>query len=396
MVIETLKQTLKRINTQMRVDDIRDGIRRLKEYLSTGDASTTGYSSEDLNRFIVVRRYGDLTLITYTNAAQYDAEWNSFLRVCRGIVLDSRANVVSLPFHKFFNIDEHDETHLQLVAAWRYRSITEKLDGVMIQVFRHRDEVVFASRHGIGTRASQLAAALAADIATRILSRVDFQHTLICELIHPEVLQPGMISYSPGLRLLVPLFIRNLETLELIPARELLAASVLSESYGLPQDYHYDSIHRLVEVAKSYTGADWEGVVVQGSGECGNQLVKIKTFGYIKRLQLLRGISPRRIIQVYREHGMSAVLQLIADVEEIVLSSPVIHKTITLLQSEEENILREAKKYADVPIERITEVPVEWRWVVSYQGTEKLERAIRKRVASRVESLMCKKEEESC
>jgi len=377
----------------MRVDDIRDGIRRLKEYLSTGDPSVTGYSSEDLGRFIVVRRYGDLVLLNYTNAAQYSANWNNLLRVCRGIVLDKQLNLVSMPFHKFFNIDEHDETHLQLVAAWRYRSITEKLDGVMIQVFRHEGELVFASRHGIGTRASQLAAALATDINSRILSRIDFQHTLICELIHPEVLQPGMISYSPGLRLLVPLFIRNLETLELIPARELLAASVLSESYGLPQDYHYDSIHRLVEVAKSYTGADWEGVVVQGSGECGNQLVKIKTFGYIKRLQLLRGISPRRIIQVYREQGMEGVKQVIADVEEIVLSSPVIHKTITLLQSEEENILREAKKYADVPRERITEVPVEWRWVVGYRGSPKFEGAIRKRVATRVE-LMCKDEEQ--
>jgi hypothetical protein len=128
----------------------------------------------------------------------------------------------------------------------------------------------------------------------------------------------------------------------------------------------------------------------------GNQLVKIKTYGYLHRLQVLRGLSPRRIIQVYRQAGMEGVKQIIADVEEIVLSSPVIHKTITLLQREEENILLEAQKYADVPKERITEVPVEWRWVVSYRGTEKFERAIRKRVAGKVESLVCKKEEESC
>jgi hypothetical protein len=90
---------------------------------------------------------------------------------------------------------------------------------------------------------------------------------------------------------------------------------------------------------------------------------------------------------------MSAVLELIAGIEEIVLSSPFIHKTITLLQREEENILQEAQKYADITKERITEVPVEWRWVVSYHGTEKLERAIRKRAATRVE-LMCKDEEQ--
>jgi hypothetical protein len=380
----------------MRIDDIRDGIYRLKAYLRTGDESITGCSSEDLSRFIVVRRYGDLMLVNYTTAAQYDAEWNSFLRVCRGIVLDSHANVVSFPFHKFFNIDEHAETGLQEVAGWQYRSITEKIDGVMIQVFRHRGEVVFASRHGIGTRASQLAAALATDIDTRILSRIDFRNTLICELIHPEVLQPGMISYSPGLQLLVPLFIRNLETLELIPARELLAPSGLSASYSLPQDYHYDSVHRLIEIARHYTDTNWEGVVVQGHGELGNQLVKIKAYGYLHRLQILRGLSPRRLIEVYRQAGMEGVKQIIADVEEVVSSSPIIHKTITLLQREEENMRLEVQKYADVPKERITEVPVEWRWVVSYRGTEKFERAIRKRVAGKVESLVCKKEEESC
>jgi len=374
----------------MRVQDILEGIDRLRAYLRTGDASVTGCSSEDLSRFIVVRRYGDLTLITYTNAAQYDAEWNNFLRVCRGIVLDSRANVVSFPFHKFFNIDEHDETRLQEVAKWQYRSITEKLDGVMIQVFRHEGELVFASRHGIGTRASQLAAALATDIDSRILSRIGFRHTLICELIHPEVWQPGMIYYQN--KALVPLFVRDLDTLELYPSGELFH-EMLPPNFILPNRYLYENVRSLVKVVRDYHEPDWEGVVVQGSGELGNQLVKIKTYGYVHRLQILRGLSPRRLIEVYRHAGMEGVKQVIADVEEIVLSSPKISETIDSIKREEENILREAKKYADVPRERITEVPEQWRWVVSYQGTEKLERAIRKRVASRVE-LMCKDEEQ--
>jgi hypothetical protein len=217
-----------------------------------------------------------------------------------------------------------------------------------------------------------------------VIADIPFQRfTLIMELIHPDVWQPGMICYQN--KVLVPLFVRDLDTLELYPAAELFCEG-LPTSFVLPNRYLYEDVRSLVKVAREYGEPDWEGVVVQGYGELGNQLVKIKTFGYIKRLQLLRGISPRRIIQVYQQAGMSAVLELIADVEEIVLSSPVIHKTITLLQREEENMRFEVQKYADIPKERITEVPVEWRWVVSYQGTEKLERAIRKRVASRVES----------
>jgi len=373
----------------MRVQDILEGIDRLRAYLRTGDASVTGCSSEDLSRFIVVRRYGDLTLITYTNAAQYDAEWNNFLRVCRGIVLDSRANVVSFPFHKFFNIDECEETAIKNVSGWSYRSITEKLDGVMIQVFRHEGELVFASRHGINTKASVLARQLACDI-DRVIDKIPFpRFTLIMELIHPEVWQPGMIYYDN--RMLVPLFVRDLDTLELYPSGELFHE--LPPSFILPDRYLYENVRSLVKVVRDYHEPDWEGVVVQGHGELGNQLVKIKTYGYVHRLQILRGLSPRRLIEVYREQGMEGVKQVIADVEEIVLSSPVIHKTITLLQREEENILQEAKKYADVPRERITEVPEQWRWVVGYRGSPKFEGAIRKRVASRVES-MCKDEEQ--
>ena len=370
----------------MRIQDILEGIDRLRNYLRTGGADCTGYTADQLDKYLSIRRYGDLTLINYTNAAQYDANWNNFLRVCRGIVLDSHSNVVSFPFHKFFNIDEHHETDLQAASGWHYRSITEKLDGVMIQVFRHRGEVVFASRHGIGTRASQLAAALATDIDSRILSRIGFRHTLICELIHPEVWQPGMIYYQN--KALVPLFVRDLDTLELYPSGELFHE--LPPSFILPDRYLYENVRSLVKVVRDYHEPDWEGVVVQGRDELGNQLVKVKSYGYLRRLQVLRGLSPRRLIEVYRQAGMEGIKQIIAGAEEIVLSSPDIHKTIVLLQREEENMRLEVQKYADVPIERITEVPVEWRWVVSYQGTEKLERAIRKRVATRVESAIHK------
>ena len=373
----------------MRVQDILEGIVRLRNYLRTGGADCTGYTADQLDKYLNIRRYGDLTLVNYTNAAQYDAEWNSFLRVCRGIVLDKQLNLVSMPFHKFFNIDECDETAIKNVSGWRYRSMTEKVDGVMIQVFRHEGELVFASRHGINTEASVLARQLACDI-DRVIDKIPFpRFTLIMELIHPEVWQPGMIYYDN--RMLVPLFVRDLDTLELYPSGELFHE--LPPSFILPDRYLYEDVRNLVKVAREYGEPDWEGVVVQGHGELGNQLVKIKTFGYIKRLQLLRGISPRRIIQVYREQGMEGVKQIIADVEEIVLSSPKISETIDSIKREEENILQEAQKYADITKERITEVPVEWRWVVGYRGSPKFDGAIRKRVATRVE-LMCKDEEQ--
>ena len=368
----------------MNLDNIRFGLDRVANYLRSGDPNVTGYSRNELSQYLTVRRYGELVLFNYTNAAQYRADWNNFLRVCRGLVLDSNGRIVSFPFHKFFNINEYPETDIQMVSRWSLRSITEKLDGVMIQVFLHEGELVFASRHGIWTRAAKLAKELAVDIEA-ITSRFDFPFTLICELIHPEIWQPGMVQYEQDLKLLVPLFVRNLNTLELIPAHEVLGD--LPAPYGFAQRYQYNSIQDLVRVASSYQDADWEGVVVQGMDECGNQLVKVKSFGYIKRLQIIRGLSPRRLIQVYVQYGMDTVRYLITSLEEVVLAVPVIRSTIELLEQEESRLREEIQRYM-LPKDRVMEVPEEWRWVVSYQGTPKLEMALRSRVANRVNSII--------
>lgn len=367
----------------MQIEDLRKGLQLARYYVQTGDSSGTGYSEQELSRYLTVRRYDKLTLLNYTNLAQYHAQWNPFLRVCRGLVIDTNGQIVSFPFHKFFNINEQPETHILEVSQWEFRSVTEKVDGVMIQVFRHEGKPVFASRHGIWTPSSILASELAKDIDC-LVSSFDFPFTLICELVHPKVWQPGMIHYGADVELLVPLFVRNLDTLELIPAHELLGD--LPPRYRFPEQYRYRDIQSLVDDAGKHESHQWEGAVVQGAGERGNRLVKVKSLGYIRRLQLVRGLSPNRILQIYRQQGMDGVRDAIASVEEIVLTVPTIRSVIEALEHEESRLREEIRRYM-LPRDRVMEVPQEWRWVVSYQGTGKMDTAIRKRVSGIVDRL---------
>ena len=54
-------------------------------------------------------------------------------RQCRGIIFDHDGNVISLPIHKFFNVNEKDETQSHLIDLTQPHVILEKLDGSMIR-----------------------------------------------------------------------------------------------------------------------------------------------------------------------------------------------------------------------------------------------------------------------
>jgi RNA ligase len=54
-------------------------------------------------------------------------------RECRGLIFDLQGNLISRPYHKFFNIGEKHETHLNKVNLDEPHVILEKLDGSMIR-----------------------------------------------------------------------------------------------------------------------------------------------------------------------------------------------------------------------------------------------------------------------
>src|SRR5690606_20426848 len=58
-------------------------------------------------------------------------------RNCRGVTFDDRSgDVVSLPLHKFFNLNQTEETQFHVLRD-RRATIYEKLDGSMIHFFKH-------------------------------------------------------------------------------------------------------------------------------------------------------------------------------------------------------------------------------------------------------------------
>lgn len=54
-------------------------------------------------------------------------------RECRGLIFDTDGNLISRPFHKFFNINERDETQTHAVDMSQPHIVMEKMDGSMIR-----------------------------------------------------------------------------------------------------------------------------------------------------------------------------------------------------------------------------------------------------------------------
>ncbi|GIV22010.1 MAG: hypothetical protein KatS3mg023_3761 [Armatimonadota bacterium] len=352
----------------MTVREIRRAIDEAIHIVRSGD-----YDPTILN----VRTHGNLTLLNYTDKASYRGMWTPWLRVCRGLVIDSENNLVSLPLVKFFNLNEHDETSPAHLADKTVRCVCEKADGVMIQVFHHEGELVFASRHGIWTRAAVIASQLAGGCI-----QLPEGYTMVAELLHNEVWQPGMCT-PPAQPALVILYLRDLSTLELIPAVEFY--SHLEPPLRLPQQYPVYSIDEAVQLVEMAEHADWEGVVVQYTHGYGNLLVKLKSPEYLKRLASVRGMTTNRMLRTYLEGGLEALRATVAEVEEFLVYLPHVQELIARIESLERQVTEQAQRYAGLGRARVLDIPPPWRWTVSYTG-DKFNRSIRKIVVREMEN----------
>lgn len=69
----------------------------------------------------------DLTILNYTQKAQFERCWNNETLMCRGLILDGQDRIVARPFKKFFNLSEAINQGEQIPAEDFL--VTEKLDG---------------------------------------------------------------------------------------------------------------------------------------------------------------------------------------------------------------------------------------------------------------------------
>lgn len=70
-------------------------------------------------------------------------------RECRGLIFDTEGKIMSRPYHKFFNVNEKEETQSHRLDLTRAHTVMDKLDGSMIRPVRMHGMVRLATKMGV-------------------------------------------------------------------------------------------------------------------------------------------------------------------------------------------------------------------------------------------------------
>ena len=114
---------------------------------------------DDLNGYDEIRVIEKdwYTVINYTVAFEDTFKWDSedshassIRRECRGLIFDTETgNLISRPYHKFFNAGEKEETQLNKINLYEPHVVLEKLDGSMIRPIPTPEGFRLATKAGI-------------------------------------------------------------------------------------------------------------------------------------------------------------------------------------------------------------------------------------------------------
>jgi RNA ligase len=87
----------------------------------------------------------DLTIWNYSPKVQYERLWDDVTIMCRGLVTNSKGEIIARPFKKFFNYEEHKPEDLPNEQFEVY----EKMDGSLGILFYYETELSDEKRYNI-------------------------------------------------------------------------------------------------------------------------------------------------------------------------------------------------------------------------------------------------------
>jgi RNA ligase len=220
----------------------------------------------------------DLTIWNYTPKVQYDKLWDDITLQCRGLVTNSKGEIVARPFKKFFNYEEHKPEDIPNEDYVAY----EKMDGSLGILFYYENEWILATR---GSFTSPQAFK-----GKEILDRHDISawrkdNTYLFEIIYPG--NRIVVDYGDEEKLVV-LGAIHTETGEEIPDSSLF----WTQDSGFEVVTTYKTWGEGYDLLKEEIQKDREGYVLRFKN---GFRMKIKGDEYVRLHRILTNISNRDI-----------------------------------------------------------------------------------------------------
>jgi RNA ligase len=289
-----------------------EGVRELQEAVKKYGTSIKSYEEFGFIR-ATLHPSEPYILFNYSDIAQYEGRWNVVERASRGLILNHQTGeIVALPFAKFFNLNEREETRIANLPAGEVE-VTDKLDGSLGVLFRTTDGYSVATRGSFASRQGQWATRL---VRTRYnLSDLDPDITLLFEIIYPD--NRIVLNYGDKADLFL-IGARRFDGYDL-PYRELVP---LAEKYGfplVPREAEGIGLNDILTKVPVIEGI--EGWVLRFEN---GLRVKIKTEEYAHLHRLYWNFSPNRVYEAmllgnakWREYLVALPEELRGEAERI-------------------------------------------------------------------------------
>jgi len=226
----------------------------------------------------------DLTIWNYTPKVQYERLWDEITLQCRGLVTNSKGDIIARPFKKFFNYEEHKPEEIPNEDYVVY----EKMDGSLGILFNYNSEWILATR---GSFTSPQAIK-----GKEILDRHDISawrkdNTYLFEIIYPE--NRIVVDYGSEEKLVVIGGVHT-ETGDEIPDSSLF----WTQESGFEVVTTYKTWGEGYDLLKEEISKEKEGYVIRFKN---GFRMKIKGDEYKRLHRILTNISNRDIFEYVKE-----------------------------------------------------------------------------------------------
>jgi len=258
--------------------------------------------------------YPELAIFNYTPQTTYERIWNVYTMISRGLVLDMvNEKIKALPFAKFFNYGELEDTSLKHLSDsepdMKYE-VFNKLDGSLGIGFFHKGNWIWATRGTFVSEQAQFANSFIRNKYTEDeLEHYSFEYdnmTMIGEIIMPS--NRIVVDYGDREEIVLLSMRRNKDGKE-IPYDCL---ETEANYLNLNVVHKYNTIKSLSKLMKEREEWDSnvEGVVIKY--ENGKRL-KIKGEEYLKIHSLMYNVSTKKFVRNWADDELDELIKLIPE-----------------------------------------------------------------------------------
>jgi RNA ligase len=238
----------------------------------------------------------DLTIWNYSPKVQYERLWDDITMMCRGLVTNSKGDIVARPFKKFFNYEEHKPEDIPN----EFFEVYEKMDGSLGILFQYEGVWILATR-GSFTSPQALK-------GIGLLQKYKYKYlpsdcTYLFEIIYPE--NRIVVDYKGEEKLVL------LASIQTNTGEEYDINNENYEDLGFEIVMKYKTWGEGYDLLKEEISKDKEGYVIRFKN---GFRMKIKGDEYCRLHKLLTGISSRDIWEYLKENkSLDEILDKVPD-----------------------------------------------------------------------------------